>query len=343
MTDEVDRLMAGIAERKVRDLARAITFVENAGPDGLELLRRLAQHARSDADRPRSHVVGITGSPGVGKSTMTAALITAFRARGQSVAVVAVDPSSPFSGGALLGDRIRMQSHSSDENVFIRSMASRGHLGGLAAAAGHVLRVLDAAGFDVVVVETVGVGQSEVEVAAAADTTIVMLAPGMGDGIQAAKAGILEIGDLFVVNKADREGAQTTARDLRQMISLATSQQTAISQQNATSEADDVVEAWTPPVLTAIASTDTGIDDIVAAIADHRAWAVDHGELERRRMARAREEVIATAVGMVRSRIEAASSMSAFEDSVSAVAHGEVDVHGAAEALVHEMGSGAGS
>jgi len=236
-----------------------------------------------------------------------------------------------------------MQSHSSDENVFIRSMASRGHLGGLAAAAGHVLRVLDAAGFDVVVVETVGVGQSEVEVAAAADTTIVMLAPGMGDGIQAAKAGILEIGDLFVVNKADREGAQTTARDLRQMISLATSQQTAISQQNAKSEADDVVEAWTPPVLTAIASTDTGIDDIVAAIADHRAWAVDHGELERRRMARAREEVIATAVGMVRSRIEAASSMSAFEDSVSAVAHGEVDVHGAAEALVHEMGSGAGS
>jgi LAO/AO transport system kinase len=323
--------MAGIAERKVRDLARAITLVENGGPDGLELLRRLAERARSDAERPRSHVVGITGSPGVGKSTMTAALITAFRARGQSVAVVAVDPSSPFSGGALLGDRIRMQSHSSDENVFIRSMASRGHLGGLAAAAGHVLRVLDAAGFDVVVVETVGVGQSEVEVAAAADTTIVMLAPGMGDGIQAAKAGILEIGDLFVVNKADREGAQTTARDLRQMISLATSQ------------TDDVVAAWTPPVLTAIASTDTGIDDIVAAIADHRAWALDHGELERRRLARAREEVIATALGMVRSRIEAASSMSAFEDSVSAVAHGEADVHGAAEALVDEMGSGTGS
>ncbi len=220
MTDEVDRLMAGIAERKVRDLARAITVVENGGPDGLELLRRLAEQARSGADRPRSHVVGITGSPGVGKSTMTAALITAFRARGQSVAVVAVDPSSPFSGGALLGDRIRMQSHSSDENVFIRSMASRGHLGGLAAAAGHVLRVLDAAGFDIVVMETVGVGQSEVEVAAAADTTIVMLAPGMGDGIQAAKAGILEIGDLFVVNKADRQGAQTTARELRQMISL---------------------------------------------------------------------------------------------------------------------------
>ena len=329
MTDEVDRLMAGITERKVRDLARAITLVENGGPDGLELLRRLAERARSDAKRPRSHVVGITGSPGVGKSTMTAALITAFRARGQSV--VAVDPSSPFSGGALLGDRIRMQSHSSDENVFIRSMASRGHLGGLAAAAGHVLRVLDAAGFDVVVVETVGVGQSEVEVAAAADTTIVMLAPGMGDGIQAAKAGILEIGDLFVVNKADREGAQTTARDLRQMISLATSQ------------IDDVVAAWTPPVLTAIASIDTGIDDIVAAIADHRAWALDHGELERRRLARAREEVIATALGMVRSRIEAASSMSAFEDLVSAVAHGEADVHGAAEALVDEMGSGTGS
>ena len=341
MTDEVDRLMAGIAGRKVRDLARAITLVENGGRTvsnsfgglrnrpGVTLIARGATSSASPDHRggqvhdDRGTDYGVPCPRSVGCCCCGGPVVAVFRrcaARGS-------DPR---------------QSHSR-MRVFIRSMASRGHLGGLAAAAGHVLRVLDAAGFDVVLVETVGVGQSEVEVAAAADTTIVMLAPGMGDGIQAAKAGILEIGDLFVVNKADREGAQTTARDLRQMISLATSQQNPTSQQNATAEADGSVAAWTPPVLTAIASTDTGIDDIVAAIADHRAWALDHGELDRRRLARAREEVVATAVGMVRSRIEDASSMSAFEDSVSAVAHGEADVHGAAEALVDEMGSGAGS
>jgi len=221
MTSQVEQLVAGLGDRKVRDIARAITLVENGGPDGLELLALLASKSRNSGEHVRSQTIGITGSPGVGKSTMTSALIAAYRDQGKSVAVLAVDPSSPFSGGALLGDRIRMQAHSSDTDVFIRSMASRGHLGGLAAASGQVLRVLDAAGFDVVLIETVGVGQSEVEVAAAADTTLVLVAPGMGDGIQAAKAGILEIGDIFVVNKADRDGAQSTARDLRQMINLA--------------------------------------------------------------------------------------------------------------------------
>ena len=166
-------------------------------------------------DAGRAHVVGVTGAPGVGKSTITNALVTAHRALGHRVGVLAVDPSSPFSGGALLGDRIRMSGHAADPEVFIRSMASRGHLGGLSWAAPQALRVLDAAGCDVVLLETVGVGQSEVEVAGTADTTLVMLAPGMGDGIQAAKAGILEVADVLVVNKADREGADRTVRDLR--------------------------------------------------------------------------------------------------------------------------------
>src|SRR4051812_4312650 len=162
----------------------------------------------------------MTGSPGVGKSTSTAVLVGALRETGKRIGVLAVDPSSPFSGGALLGDRVRMQTHATDEGVFIRSMASRGHLGGLSAAVPQALRVLDAAGCEVVLVETVGVGQAEVEVASLADTTLVLLAPGMGDGIQAAKAGILEIADVFVVNKADRDGADQVARDLRHMLSL---------------------------------------------------------------------------------------------------------------------------
>ena len=197
-----------------RDIARLISIVEDGRPEVPELMRSVASTAGS------ARVIGITGSPGVGKSTTTSALITSLRARGERVGVLAVDPSSPFSGGALLGDRIRMQQHATDDGVFIRSMASRGHLGGLAATTPQALRVFEAAGFDVVLVETVGVGQSEVEIAAAADTTLVLLAPGMGDGIQAAKAGILEIGDVFVVNKADRDGADSTVRELRAMIGL---------------------------------------------------------------------------------------------------------------------------
>lgn len=318
MTSQVEQLVAGLGDRKVRDIARAITLVENGGPDGLELLALLASKSRNSGEHVRSQTIGITGSPGVGKSTMTSALIAAHRDQGKSVAVLAVDPSSPFSGGALLGDRIRMQAHSSDTDVFIRSMASRGHLGGLAAASGQVLRVLDAAGFDVVLIETVGVGQSEVEVAAAADTTLVLVAPGMGDGIQAAKAGILEIGDIFVVNKADRDGAQSTARDLRQMINLAS---------------DDGADAWIPPVLAAIASTGHGIDEVVTAIAEHRAWALAAGELDRRRIERAREEIFATVIAMLRAELTDEPQASLLESLAAEVASGHVDVHGAAESV----------
>lgn len=313
--DSLDSLVEGVRTRRVRDVARAITMVENQSAAGRALMDSLVLH---DGRAQRSRTIGLTGAPGVGKSTMTSALITAYRELGLSVGVLAVDPSSPFSGGALLGDRIRMQSHSGDPDVFIRSMASRGHLGGLAATAGQVLRVYDAAGFDVVLIETVGVGQSEVEIAAAADTTVVLVAPGMGDGIQAAKAGILEIGDVFVVNKADREGAQSTARDLRQMIALA---------------ADDGVAAWQPTVAVSVASTGEGIADVVAAIDAHYEWARSNGALDRRRVQRAREEIISELMGLVRIQSIEGAASDQLEQDATKVAEGRLAVHTAAERM----------
>jgi LAO/AO transport system kinase len=211
---DVPALVEAARAGSPRAVARLISLVEDASPALREVMAALAPHSG------HAHIIGITGSPGVGKSTSTNALVAGFRRQGKRVGVLAVDPSSPFSGGALLGDRVRMQDHALDPEVYIRSMASRGHLGGLSWSTPQALRVLDAAGCDVVLVETVGVGQSEVEIVGMADTTIVLLAPGMGDGIQAAKAGILEIGDIFVVNKADRDGADATVRDIRHMISL---------------------------------------------------------------------------------------------------------------------------
>lgn len=211
---DVSTLVAQAREGRPRAVARLISLVEGASPQLREVMAALAPLAGN------AYVVGLTGSPGVGKSTSTSALVTAYRKQGKRVGVLAVDPSSPFSGGALLGDRVRMSEHASDPGVYIRSMATRGHLGGLAWAAPQAIRVLDAAGCDVILVETVGVGQSEVEIASQADTSVVLLAPGMGDGIQAAKAGILEIGDVYVVNKADRDGADATARELNHMLGL---------------------------------------------------------------------------------------------------------------------------
>jgi LAO/AO transport system kinase len=265
-------------------------------------------------DTGRAHVIGLTGAPGVGKSTTTAALVGALREQGRRVGVLAVDPSSPFSGGALLGDRVRMQAHALDPGVYIRSMATRGHLGGLAVAAPQALRVLDAAGFDAVLLETVGVGQSEIEVAALADTTLVLLAPGMGDGVQAAKAGILEIGDLFVVNKSDREGAQALIRELRGMVALG----------------DRDPGDWKPPIVSTVASRGEGIPDLLDRIEQFRAAQEASGQWTARRVARARQEV----EGLVLARLQAELALdpTAGLDTVAeAVSRGEVDAYTAAD------------
>jgi LAO/AO transport system kinase len=273
-------------------------------------------------DTGRAFVVGITGSPGVGKSTTTTALVTALRAAGQRVGVLAVDPSSPFSGGALLGDRVRMQQHALDAEVFIRSMATRGHLGGLSVAAPQALRVFDAVGCDVVLVETVGVGQSEVEVASTADTTLVLLAPGMGDGIQAAKAGILEIGDVFVVNKSDRDGAQALVRDLRGMIALTNREP----------------GSWKPVIVSTVASESAGVDDLLAAVTAHRSHAQASGTWLSTRLERSRAEVAALALARLRSELTTVPA--GLTELAQQVRDGRLDPYTAADRVVAELRRG---
>lgn len=314
---DIADLVARARGGQVRAVARLITLVEDASPQLREVAAALVPHSG------RARVIGLTGSPGVGKSTMTAALVSAYRESGHRVGVLAIDPSSPFSGGALLGDRIRMQAHATDPGVFIRSMATRGHLGGLSWAAPQALRVLDAAGYDVVLIETVGVGQSEVDVVSLADTTLVLVAPGMGDGVQAAKAGILEIADVFVVNKADRDGADRTVQELKHTISLGRRELTG--------------PTWRPPVVRSCADRGDGISAVVEAIGNHRDWMSAHGELANRRAHRAQTEVEAIALHTLRERLVGVAGSSALAALSQRVLAGELDPYAAADELVNSL------
>jgi LAO/AO transport system kinase len=294
-------------------VARLISLVEDASPLLRDAMAALAPHAGN------AFVIGLTGAPGVGKSTFTNHLVAAFRSRGQRVGVLAVDPSSPFSGGALLGDRVRMQEHALDEGVYIRSMASRGHLGGLSWSTPQAIRVLDAAACDIVLVETVGVGQSEVEVAGLADTTVVLLSPDMGDAIQAAKAGVLEVGDVYVVNKADREGADSAVRELRYMVSL---------------DRDRQPGDWRTPIIKVVAVRGEGVDEVVEALDKHRLWLEETGRRLERRRRRAVDEVEAIALSALRERMADIRSGVALEDLGDRVARGELDPYAAADLLI---------
>ncbi|WP_049576970.1 methylmalonyl Co-A mutase-associated GTPase MeaB [Streptomyces sp. SBT349] len=315
----VPELVAGAREGHPRAVARLISLVEDASPRLREVMAALAPYTG------HASVVGLTGAPGVGKSTSTSALVGAYRRAGKRVGVLAVDPSSPFSGGALLGDRIRMGEHAGDPGVYIRSMATRGHLGGLAWAAPQAVRVLDAAGCDVILVETVGVGQSEVEIAAQADTTVVLLAPGMGDGVQAAKAGILEIGDVFVVNKADRDGADATVRELHHMLGLGEAR-----------AAGD----WRPSVVRTVAARGEGLDEVVGALEKHRAWMEERGELAARRLRRAAREVETIAVTALRERMADVRGDARLAALAERIAAGALDPYAAADELVTAVTGG---
>ena len=304
-------------------LARLLTAVENRTPVAEAALRELYPQAG------RAHLVGITGPPGSGKSTLVAALIAEVRAAGRSVAVIAVDPSSPITGGALLGDRVRMQSYAGDGEVFIRSMASRGHAGGLAATSTAAAAVLDAAGFDLILIETVGTGQSEVEVAAAADTTVVLEAPEMGDEVQAIKAGLLEVADLVVVNKGDRPGAQRTAAQLRAMLVASAPR----------GEGDSRPRPKRPEVLITTAATGAGVPELLAALDRHRATG-RVGESSGARLARAEAQVWAIVADRLRARLHDTTHAGATEALLADVAEHRLDPYTAADRLLDETTRG---
>ncbi|MDJ0665215.1 MAG: methylmalonyl Co-A mutase-associated GTPase MeaB [Acidimicrobiia bacterium] len=297
-----------------RALARLITIVENGDAAATTALEQVFPFGGT------AWTTGLTGAPGAGKSTLTDRLIDKVRRTGDEVAVVAVDPSSPFSGGAVLGDRVRMQDHIDDGGVYIRSMASRGHLGGIAAATPRVIALLDGIGFPEVMIETVGVGQAEVEVAGSADTTLVVVNPGWGDSVQAAKAGLLEIGDVFVVNKADRPGVAETVRDLTQMLELGG------------------VQEWEPPIIPAVATTGEGTDAIWNAVTEHRAYLESTGSLAATRENRLVAEMEAALLAALRTRVHSVVPEPDWDELTARVRCRELDPWTAAARLLQALG-----
>lgn len=281
MVSKVVQYMEDIAQELLNGnrlaLSRAITAIENEHENATEIMKKLYPHTG------HAYVLGITGPPGAGKSTLTDKIAKTFRSQGKTVGIVAIDPSSPFTGGAILGDRIRMNSLTLDEGVFIRSMGTRGSLGGLSHKTADAVKAIDAFGTDVIIVETVGVGQSEVDIVKAADTTAVVLIPGMGDDIQAIKAGILEIGDIFVINKADHDGADKLATELNMMLDL-----------------DGVMKDWRPPIMKCVGNQNIGVKELVAKFHEHRDHIEANGELAKRRTDRVKNELL----DLLSSRIE---------------------------------------
>ena len=308
--EAVDRLVAAVVAGSPQAAARVISLVENDGAPASGAIRALFPYTG------RAHVVGITGPPGSGKSTLVDVAIRRLRGEGRRVGVIAVDPTSPFTGGALLGDRIRMQDHSTDPEVFVRSMATRGSLGGLAPATADAVAVLDAWGAATIFVETVGTGQAEVDVVTASDTVVVVTMPGMGDGVQMLKAGVMEIADLFVVNKADRPDVDRTVADLKMALGLGPQ------------------TGWRPPVVSTVATTGQGVAEVLVVVADHRRHQEQTGGLLARRRARWRREIVLIAEGRLRARILDGAIAASLDVLVERVAAGELDPHAAADRLL---------
>jgi LAO/AO transport system kinase len=330
--DLAERILKG----DVRATARAMRLVDDRLPDATAVLKDLFPHTG------KAWVLGVTGNPGSGKSTLCDRLIEQFRKQNKRVGVIAVDPTSPYSGGAILGDRIRMTRHATDDGVFIRSVATRGHLGGLSGSARELVRILDAFGSDVVIVETVGVGQDELEITRTAHTTLVVMAPGMGDDVQAIKAGLMECADAFAVNKADREGADATMRDLQLMIALGSETMIASGKQRGHAvhaERDGTVEnatssqAWTPPIVKCVALRGEGVGELVTELEKHHAWITSTEEGRARRHARLAEELRET---LREALIDAATEKlgPAIEEAVRAVETKTRDPYSATEELV---------
>jgi LAO/AO transport system kinase len=314
VTIDLDKLSQDVLAGNKRALAKAITVVENGGEAASQLVKSLFPHSG------KAHLIGITGSPGVGKSTLVDALITKIRDGGQKVGVLAIDPSSPFTGGAILGDRIRMQGHTLDKNVFIRSMANHNHAGGVALATYDAVRMMEASGYEVILIETVGVGQSELAIASTADTTILVLMPGSGDDIQAIKSGIMEIGDIFVVNKGDLPGANKSASEIMSSLELNT-----------------FTTEWRPPVVIAISETGQGVDEVWNACKQHREFLQSTGLLTERRKQKIQAELSELVADIARENLRTSLEQADVQRMLTDVVNHQTDPHSAAQKLIQGL------